>query len=120
MLVIDDDPMILTMINVYFTAKGHQVTTAKTGREGLQKFSAGEFDLVITDLMMPNGHGYEVIDGIKLSEKGKNTPIILLTADKDEPDLQSYKRQRAADKIMTKPFDMPALDRMIRNVREGA
>jgi two-component system OmpR family response regulator len=118
MLMIDDDPMIVTMVNAYFTAKGFQVTTAKSGVEGLKKFESGAHDVVVTDLMMANGNGYEVIDGVKLSAKGKNTPVILLTADKDEPDLQNFRHQRSPDKTMTKPFDMPALERMVRAVLE--
>lgn len=118
LLVIDDDPTITQMCKAYFTVKGHSVSVAKDGREGLDKFKKGNFDLVITDLMMPEVHGFKVIDDIKMSDRGKKTAVILLSADKDEPDLKRYKRQEFQDETITKPFDIPALERMINRLLE--
>jgi two-component system response regulator VanR len=115
-LVIDDDPIILKLCKTYFAAKGHQVTTAIDGRDGIQKFEKGDYDLVITDLMMPYQHGYEVIDKIKLSSRGAQMPIILLTADRNEPDLEKYERHRFEDDALTKPFDMYQLEKIIGDV----
>jgi len=114
LLVIDDDPIVTQMCKAYLTAKGHQVTLAKDGGEGLKKFREAAFDLVITDLMMPTVHGFKVIDEIKGSIHGANTPIILLTADRNEPELQGYDRSKVQDATLTKPFDMPVLERLIK------
>ena len=51
-LVIDDDPIIRQMGKAYFTAKGHEVMTAVDGKDGIEKYRGGKFDLVIVDLMM--------------------------------------------------------------------
>ena len=116
LLVIDDDPIICQISRAYFTSKGYDVTTAMDGVEGLNKWKSEEYDLVITDLMMPNRHGYEVIDMIKLSARGAKTPVILLTADKSEPELEKYDRRQFQDDTLTKPFDMPMLEKMIKDL----
>jgi len=116
LLIIDDDPLICQMCSAYFSSKGHQVVTAKDGKDGLDKFSRHDFDLVVTDLMMPRRHGYEVIDAIKLSNKGETTPIVLLTADAHEPDLEAYNRRKFQDDTLTKPFDIPMLEHKISDL----
>jgi len=118
MLVIDDDPIITQMCKAYFTAKGHTVTVALDGKEGLEKYKKGIFDIVITDLMMPTVHGFRVIDEIKLSSRGDKTAVILLSADKDEPNLKNYKRKKFQDDTINKPFDIPVLERMVAKLLE--
>lgn len=115
-LFIDDDPVILQICSAYFGAKGHKITVARDGADGFKKFSIGGFDLVVTDLMMPNKHGYQLIDAIKHTANGEKTPIILLTADKDEPELEKYERHHFQDDTLSKPFDMPILDRKINDL----
>ena len=84
MLMIDDDPIIRKICKTYFASKGFAVDVAENGKEGLRKFKATRYDIVITDLMMANVHGFQVIDAIKASAAGQETPIILLTADRHE------------------------------------
>jgi CheY-like chemotaxis protein len=115
-LVIDDDPTIRQMCKAYFTVKGHVVTLAKDGKEGLDKFKGGRFDVVITALMMPGVHGFQVIDYVKKSPRGKSTAVLLLTADKDDPELQGYDRHAFQDDTLTKPFDMPILERKVQDL----
>jgi DNA-binding response OmpR family regulator len=120
MLMIDDDPIIRKICETYFTAKGFKVDVAEDGREGLQKFKSngGKYDVVITDLMMANVHGFQVIDVIKKSAVGNDTPVILLTADKNEPDLENYDRDMYQDDTLSKPFDLPILEKMVGNLLE--
>ncbi|HPM78595.1 MAG TPA: response regulator [bacterium] len=115
-LFVDDDPVILQICSAYFGAKGHNVTVARDGAEGFKKFSLTRYDLVVTDLMMPNKHGYQLIDAIKHSPTGEKTPVLLLTADKDEPELDKYARHHFQDDTLTKPFDMPILERKINDL----
>ncbi|MCC6157959.1 MAG: response regulator [Deltaproteobacteria bacterium] len=116
MLVIDDDQIIRKMMQAFFTAKGFNVTVAKDGREGIEKFKVGTYDVVVTDLMMPDVHGYQVIDFIKGSKKGKTTPVVLLTADRNEPELDQYDRSGFEDDYLAKPFDMPILEGKVKSV----
>lgn len=116
LLFIDDDPIMRKLCKAYFTAKGHRIEVAGDGKEGLEKFSKDKYDLVITDLMMPNVHGFEVIDAIKKSKRGESTPVLLLTSDAKEPSLQRYDRQYAQDDTLTKPFDIPVLEKRINQL----
>ena len=81
-LCVDDNPGVRELITRYLTIDGHTVETATNGREGLGKFDAGRFDLVITDKDMPE------MDGIQLAVASKqiapSKPIIMLTAFADE------------------------------------
>ncbi|MBZ0270663.1 response regulator [bacterium] len=112
-LVIDDDPVIRQIGKSYFTAKGHSVTIAIDGKDGMDKFKGDAFDIVITDLMMPNMHGYEVIDAIRATRQGASLPILLLTADRKEPGLDKYPRRGFEDDHVAKPFDIPDLEKKI-------
>jgi len=117
-LVIDDDPMITQLCKNYFRVKGHNVTIARNGKEGLKIFDRERFDLVITDLMMPETHGFQVIDAIKMSKKGASIPILLLSADINEEELREYDRKRLPDETLAKPFDIPDLERKVKDLLE--
>ncbi|RJQ49680.1 MAG: response regulator, partial [Desulfobacteraceae bacterium] len=96
-LVIDDEKMILNIIETALTAFGYTVEVAADGGEGIRKFDEGFYDLVITDLIMPNVDGNGVIDHIRSSSK-KKTPIIGISG---TPWLL---QDLDVDRILTKPF----------------
>ena len=64
-LVVDDNPLAREVVIAYFTTDGHTAETATNGREGLTKFKAGHFDLVVTDGRGPEMGGYRLADSIK-------------------------------------------------------
>ena len=74
-LVIDDDRPILDMIQTALTTAGFEVEIASNGQEGIQKFEDGQFDLVITDMLMPGIDGRGVVKHIRNSAK-PYTPTI--------------------------------------------
>ena len=74
-LVIDDDQPILEVIQQTLLRFGYQVEIASDGKEGIQKFDDGQFDLVLTDLKMPEVDGIGVLQHIRKSKRGL-TPII--------------------------------------------
>ena len=77
-LVVDDDPLLLKSLREFLEMDGHTIVTAGGGQEGIDLFrTAGEFDLVITDLGMPYVDGRAVAHAIK--EASPDTPVILLT-----------------------------------------
>jgi GAF domain-containing protein/anti-sigma regulatory factor (Ser/Thr protein kinase) len=103
-LVIDDDPNVRELVAEALAAQGHSVTVAAGGREGLERFEAGRYDLVLTDLGMPDLNGWDVARAIKASRAG--TPVLLLTgwADLVEPGAVS-----GVEGILKKPFGLGAL-----------
>lgn len=74
-LVIDDEKMILDVIRIVLSKAGYKVEIAMDGRKGIKKFDKGRFDLVITDILMPEPGGRDVVDHIRNSDR-PCTPII--------------------------------------------
>ena len=76
-LLVDDESIILETYSSLLSEKGFSVVTASSGREALETFSRGSFDLVITDLAMPDGDGFKLLEEIK--ERSPHTPVIVFT-----------------------------------------
>src|ERR1035437_9842386 len=64
-LVIDDDEQVLGLIRIYLLRDGHAVVTARNSKEGIKELSARQFDLVITDIIMPEQDGIGVLRWLK-------------------------------------------------------
>jgi YesN/AraC family two-component response regulator len=60
-LLVDDDQFVVETLSSAITNKGHTLVTARDGKEGIRKFAEGRFDLVITDIIMPEKEGIETI-----------------------------------------------------------
>jgi signal transduction histidine kinase len=76
-LVVDDEPLVRQVLRDYLCGDGHAVETACSAEEGLAKFSAGTYDVVLTDWAMPGKRGDELTAEIK--ERSPKTPVIMLT-----------------------------------------
>ncbi len=105
-LLVEDDPNFGTILKDYLTINNYQVTHAKNGMEGFEKFKRSDFDLCILDVMMPYKDGFTLAKEIK--EKNEDVPIIFLTAKSLKEDvLKGY--QVGADDYLNKPFDSEVL-----------
>lgn len=78
-LMVDDEPQIISAFRLFFESFGLVVSTASGGDEALGLLAATSFDVVITDLLMPNGEGTELIAEIR--RNGDALPIIVITSD---------------------------------------
>jgi GAF domain-containing protein/CheY-like chemotaxis protein len=103
-LVIDDEVSVLDIVAEVLSARGHSVTVAPGGREGLLSFSSGGYDLVLTDLGMPDVNGWEVLRAVKESRPA--TPVLVLTGWGDTTEAPAGPRP---DGVLTKPFDLRSL-----------
>jgi CheY-like chemotaxis protein len=111
-LLVDDDPVILKLLQVNFEMEGYTVMTASDGVEGLEKARAERPDIVLLDIMMPRMDGLQVTKELKGSDDTKEIPIILLSAKAQASDVQTG-RDVGADDYLTKPFDpLELLDRV--------
>lgn len=79
-LLIEDEPVFVEMFSKRLRTEGYEVVAKQDGAEGLAAALEDRFDLVITDVMMPNMDGREFIAKLRDEEKGKDTPIFLLSA----------------------------------------
>ena len=101
-LLADDEQSIQTLLSFPLRKDGYDVTTAADGREALQRFSEGTFDLVVLDVMMPRMDGLEVCRRIRARN---NVPNIMLTAKAEEID-KVLGLELGADDYITKPFSL--------------
>jgi DNA-binding response OmpR family regulator len=101
-LVIEDEELILKSLEFRLKKSGYEVIKALDGRAGLQAIENENFDLVITDIMLPFNSGLEVVNRIKSSDK-KHIPVIVLSnVGLENVVLDAFKL--GADDYITKPF----------------
>jgi CheY-like chemotaxis protein len=112
-LVVDDEPMVREVLTAILEADGHCVQEATHGREGLERFCAGEYDLVVIDRAMPELNGDQLAVAIK--QRAPGTPVILLTG---FGDLMNATGDRPAgvDLVLPKPITLTALRQAVATV----
>ena len=115
-LLVEDDPMVREVVSEYLRRDEHEVSTAVTGSEGLEKYDAGEFDLVVADLALEGINGERLAAEIK--QRGANTPIILLTGFDDQL-LASDEKRKNIDAVLRKPLAPSELWRAMARVTTG-
>ncbi len=107
-LIADDEPDILEIIQYNLTREGYQVLTAKDGDDALMKAKSFLPDLIILDIMMPNKNGVEVCEILRKQTAFKDTLIIFLTALSDEGS-QVKGLETGADDYISKPVSPKVL-----------
>jgi CheY-like chemotaxis protein len=114
-LVVDDQPVLCEILSTYLTNDSHLVETAADGAEALEKFSAGSFDLVITDHVMPGISGGELAAIIK--ERSPRTPVVLLTGFASTTGETDERIENdAVDQVLGKPISQIDLRKAITQV----
>ena len=103
-LIADDERQSVRMAQEWLEAHGHEVISAKDGREGLGKAKSETPDLIILDVMLPKMDGYEVCNLLKTDASYTNIPIILVSG-KCKDDFEEIGDKVGADAIITKPFN---------------
>lgn len=101
-LLVDDEPLILKGLKYSLEQDGYLTDSAMDGEEALAKFFAGEYDLILLDVMLPGLDGWGVCRAIRAESQ---TPIIMLTAKSETEDKVNGLKQ-GADDYITKPFEM--------------
>ena len=113
-LVAEDEPVNMMIINTFLTKQGLTVVKAKNGAEALRKFRQDDFDLVFMDLHMPELDGLEAARCIRQLEQGKRrVPIIALTADAMKGDREKC-LSAGMDHYVAKPFRQEELQAVLR------
>ena len=102
-LVVDDSPTILKVVQLVLTKAGFRVTTAVDGEVGLDAAKQARPDMILLDFVMPKMNGYQVCRAIKSNEATKKIPVILLSAKGRSVD-QKIGFENGADDYITKPF----------------
>jgi two-component system alkaline phosphatase synthesis response regulator PhoP len=103
LLIIEDDKDIVELVRHYLEKENFVLKEAADGFSGLKKVKAGNFDLVILDIMLPEMDGLEVCKELRADPKNSSTPVIMLTAKGEETD-KIVGLEIGADDYITKPF----------------
>lgn len=99
-LVVEDEEDIREVVSQYLRVEGYEVTEAESGLKALSYFNKQDFDLIVSDVMMPGIDGFEMLKTIRMVS---NIPVIMLTAKAEEIDrLKGF--ETGVDDYMTKPF----------------
>ena len=118
-LLVEDDPGLAAIIKTGFAEHGVQVVTVPSYAEGKMKATLGSFDVLILDVMLPGGNGFDLCRELRAREIG--TPILMLTA-RDTVDDRVAGLEVGADDYLTKPFAFRELLARVRALgrRRGA
>ena len=111
-LLVDDEPLILKGLKYSLEKDGYETESAADGEEALERFAAGNFDMVLLDVMLPGVDGIEVCQRIR---EHSNVPIIMLTAKGEDMD-KILGLEYGADDYMTKPFNILEVKARIKSI----
>ena len=106
-LVVDDQPQNLRLLDAILSPRGYFVRTATSGEEALVTLEEGEVDLVLLDIVMPVMNGYEVCRRVRERASTAYLPIVMLTASGEEQKTKAL--EAGADDFLTKPIDQSEL-----------
>ena len=115
-LVVDDEPRYLRLLEANLLTEGYQVFTAMDGEEAVESFSANPVDLILLDVMLPRMDGIAACQRIR---QFSSVPIIMLTAKGEEQD-RVRGLDVGADDYLVKPFSIMELLARVRAVLRRA
>jgi len=113
-LVIDDSPTILKVVQLVLTKAGFTVTTAPDGDEGIEEATQRPPDVILLDFVMPKMNGYQVCQALHRQDSLKDVPVILMSAKGDQVGERFVKVMGIVDYI-TKPFSPEAITGIVRH-----
>jgi DNA-binding response OmpR family regulator len=114
-LVADDDPVILRLLEVNLGLEGFRVETAARGEDALEKARGSRPALIVLDVMMPGMNGWDVARRLKEQQETADLPVVLLSARTQVSDRRRGE-EIGVDAYITKPFDPSELADTIRRL----
>jgi len=114
-LIIDDEPEIITLTRMMLQKAGYDVIEAESGKEGLEILKKEKIDLVLLDVVMPGMNGWEVCRKIKADENLRQIPVVMFTVYNSREDI-IRSRECGADTYLSKPFDREELLDVVRRL----
>lgn len=114
-LAVDDSPTIRQLVKMTLSRAGYEVTEAEDGAKGLQKASAEAFDMVLSDINMPQMTGIEMLRSLRKLDQYKFTPIVLVTTE-SQPEKKAEGKAAGATGWIVKPFEPDQLLAVVTKV----
>lgn len=115
-MVVDDDPMLLSLLTDTLDTIGYHSISVNDGEEALERVKAGDIDIVISDINLPGMDGVHLLRKIK--EKSPELPVILITG-VSMNNIRSRAYEHGADGFLDKPFRITVVESMIQRLLHG-
>jgi len=118
LLIVEDDPDILKLLQTTLIFKGYRVITARNGRDGLDLIRAERPAIVIADIMMPKLDGFGLVHRMRLSPDTSDIPVVFITATYVAPEDKEFALDIGATRFLQKPVDLDAFLRTVAELLE--
>lgn len=119
-LVIDDEPDVVSFLSTFLSDEGFEVETARDGPEGLSRARSQTPDLITLDITMPGMSGIEVLTELRRDPVLEDIPVIIVTGVTAFKDQTDFRDVRAPEGFIPKPVDLDELIRTVRQILGGA
>jgi two-component system chemotaxis response regulator CheY len=116
-LIVEDSPTMLELLETALEELGQpiEITGAASGFEALRALPRARFDLILTDINMPDINGLELVSFVKQSPRYREIPLVIVSTESSPRDLEKGVRL-GADAYVAKPFDPEALRELVREL----
>jgi PAS domain S-box-containing protein len=122
-LIVDDQEENLYLLNTLLNGFGCQVVSARNGKDALEKLQGEDFQIIISDILMPVMDGFQLCRAVKGDEKFKHIPFLFYTASYSEKEDEDLALKMGADKFIRKPMEpekfVEIINQLMREVEEG-
>jgi DNA-binding response OmpR family regulator len=119
LLIVEDDPDILKLLQTTLTFKGYRVITARNGREGLDIIRAERPAIVIADIMMPKLDGFGLVHRMRLAPETCDIPVVFITATYVAPEDKEFALDIGATRFLQKPVDLEVFLKTVEELLES-
>lgn len=109
-LIVDDEPLIRQMLGDVLEEEGYEVLLASSGRTMLTLLETQRPDLILLDVMMPDGNGEDALEAMQAQPRLRDIPVVIVSTGAGNRRLKGVKVP-----ILTKPFDLERLLRLVRD-----
>ena len=112
-LIVDDEPGVRELLSDFLKIQGYETETAENGLEAVEKAPQYLPSLIFLDIMMPKMDGWQALARLRIDEKTKDIPVIMLTARSDTSEILKSEQERAVDYFI-KPINLEELSVFIK------
>ena len=118
LLIVEDDPDILRLLEAALTFKGYRVITAHNGKEGLELIETKHPAIVIADIMMPKLDGFGLVHRMRIHPETRDIPVVFITATYVSHDDRSFALHLGATRFLQKPLDLEKFLATVKDLLE--
>jgi DNA-binding response OmpR family regulator len=115
LLIVEDDPDILNLLQTTLNLSGYRVKTARDGSEALDVVAREHPDIVIADIMMPKLDGFGLVHRLRINPETRAIPVVFITATFVSADDRDFARKLGATRFIQKPLN---IDEFLETIRE--